>query len=214
MLVDVENDTSEPARVTNSADMAVLNAVSAAARLVDAVAKSVPTAASDAARALTSDDRLLESTAVLEDTVVLALANAAEVAAADALNTLTSALNAVLKLTSADESDTTAALSAAATDATALTRVTTSAESALEVPVMSAMTLAICVKLGLVFNSVAISATVSSAEGALPFRLDMAALNALVAVEISAESDDDSSDAAVESDGSATLSTAAETEPT
>jgi hypothetical protein len=214
VLVDVENDTSEPARFTNSADMALLNTVSAAARFVDAVASAFPTAATDAVRAPTSDNKLLDSATFLEAMAVVAPANAVDAVVTDALNTLTSALNAVLKLTSADESDTTAALSAAAMDATALTRFNTSVESAPEVPVTSAITLAICAKLGLVLNSAAISATVSKLAGALPFRLDMAALNALVAVKTSAESEDDSPDAVMESNGSAALNAAAETDAT
>ena len=78
---------------------------------------------------------------------------------------------------------------------------------------MSAITVAICVKLGLVFNTDAISANVSRLLSAFPFRPDIAALKSLVAVDVSLATEVESPAATVEIDVSATLSTA-ETEPT
>ena len=212
-LRDVENDPSETARVTNSAEIAVLMVVSAATRDVDAVASAFPMAVREDARTLISEDNVVESVPFLVFVAVVALASDVCTETMDALKTPTSAVNAAPTLVSAVVSETTAELSADETAVIALTRLTTSVESALYVVVMSAITLAICVKLGLVFNTDAISANVSRLLSAFPFRPDIAVLNALVVVDISLTSEVESPAATVEMDGSATLSTA-ETEPT
>jgi hypothetical protein len=214
VLRDVENVTSDTARATNSVEIAVLNAVSAAASDADPVAKASPTAVTDAARMLVS---VASAAAVALFTDVIA----DDVVESDAVTdvkceprVITSPLSAVLKLTSADESATTDELSAAETDMIALARFTISTDSALDAAVRSAITLAICVKLGLVFNVDAISASVSSAAGALPFKPDIAALKALVAADVSLFTEVVRLDAAVVSDGSAVLSTPDETDCT
>jgi hypothetical protein len=207
-IKDVENDTSATAWFADSAEIAVLRLVSAAARDVDAVASAFPIAVRDAARAPISEDRPVESVLFLAFVPVVALASEVCTDTMDALNVLTSAVNAVLTLASAVDSETTAELSADETDAIALTRSTTSVESAFWVAVMSAITVAICVKLGLVFNTDAISASVSRLLSAFPFRPDIAVLNALVVVDISFATEVESPAATVEIDGSATLSTA------
>lgn len=78
---------------------------------------------------------------------------------------------------------------------------------------ISAITLAICAKLGLAVISDAISANVSKLEGALPLTLDNAVLNAVLAADISVLSAVERPDATVVRDGRTTLKTA-EMEPT
>jgi hypothetical protein len=203
VLRDVENETSAPARVATSDEIAVLNTESTATSDTDADESVLETPATAAARTLTSDANTV-ATELFANVMVDAVAEIdADTDPADAFNATTSPLNTVLMLASADVSATTDELSAVETDVSALVRLITSAESALEVAVTSAITLAICVKLGLVFNSFAISASVSRAVGALPFRVDIATLNALVAVDFSAESEVERLDATVASDGSA-----------
>jgi len=212
VLRDVENVTSDTARATSSAEIAVLSAVSAAASDVDAVAKASPTAVTDAARTLVSVANPA-AVALVDD--VMAVDVVESVVDNDVTCTprvLTSLLSAVLRLTSADESATTDELSAAETETIALARFTISTDSALDTAVTSAITLAICVKLGLVVNVDAISASVSSAAGALPFRADISALKALVAADVSTDNAVERLDAAVDSDGSAVLSTPDETD--
>lgn len=214
VLRDVENDTIATARAANSTEIAVLNAVSAVASDADAVASASPTAVTDAARTLTS---VANAAAVALFADVTADVVALSTADTDAMcdpRVLTSPLSTVLKLASAVESATTDELSADETDAIALTRFTISVDIAAEVAVMSAITLAIRVKLGLVFNSTAISASVSRAPGALAFRADISALNALVAVDVSTDNAVERLDAAVLNDGSDTPSTPAETDRT
>ena len=104
-------------------------------------------------------------------------------------------------------------LNAVDTEVIALARLIASVDSVLDVVVMSAMTLAICAKLGLVLNSLAISARVSKLEGAFPIMLDNAAFNALVAADISLVSVVESPDTTTDNDGNDT-SNAAETDPT
>ena len=119
---DVENDMSETARFADSAEIAVLRLVSAAARDVDAVASAFPIAVRDAARAPTSEDRAVESVPFLSFVAVVALASEVCTETMDALNVPTSAVNAVLTLASAVDSETTEELSADETDAIALAR--------------------------------------------------------------------------------------------
>lgn len=214
VLRDVENDTSDPAWAANSTEIAVLNAVSAEATDADAVASASPTAVTDAARTLTSVANAAAVALFADVTAdVVALSTADNDVTCDP-RVLTSPLSTVLKLASADESATTDELSADETDAIALTRFTISVDIAAEVAVTSAITLAIRVKLGLVFNSAAISASVSRAPGALAFRTDISALNALVAVDVSTDNAVERLDAAVLNDGSDTPSTPAETDRT
>ena len=214
VLRDVENDTSATARAANSTEIAVLNAVSAVASDADADASASPTDVTDAARTLTSVANAAAVALFADVTAVVVVASDADTDETCEPRVLTSPISTVLKLASTVESATTDELSADETDAIALTRFTISVDSAAEVAVTSAITLAIRVKLGLVFNSVAISASVSRAPGALAFRADISALNALVAVDVSTDNAVERLDAAVLSDGSDTPSTPAETDRT
>lgn len=214
VLRDVENVPSAPARAANSTEIAVLNAVSAEATDADAVASASPTDVTDAARTLTSVANAAAVALFADVTADVVALSTADNDATCEPRVLTSPLSTVLKLASADESATTDELSADETDAIALTRFTISVDIAAEVEVTSAITLAIRVKLGLVFNSAAISASVSRAPGALAFRADISTLNALVAVDVSTDNAVERLDAAVLNDGSDTPSTPAETERT
>jgi hypothetical protein len=156
------------------------------------------------ARTLVSAARLAERAPVAEVKPVIALASETDTDATDAPRVLASADNPELMLASATESDTAAELSADTTDVIALVRLRTSADSALEAVVTTAITLAICAKLGLAFNSCAISCNVSRLPGALPFMADSSAFNVLVAAYISAEIAVESADAAAVNDGTAT----------
>jgi len=214
VLRDVENVTSDTAWATNSVEIAVFNAVSAAASDTDAVVKASPTAITDAARMLVSVASAaavaLFADGTADSTVESVVANDVKCEP----RVLTSLLSTVLKLVSANESAATDELSADETDTIAVARFTSSTDIALDTAVMSAITFAICVKLGLVFNSAAISASVSRAEGALPFSADISAFKALVAADLSVLSNVDRLDAAVTSDGSSVPSTPDETDCT
>ena len=214
VLRDVENVTSDTARAINSVEIAVFNAASAAASDVDAIAKSSPTAVIDAARMLVSVASAAAVALFADGTANSTVESVVDNDVKCEPRVLISLLSTVLKLTSADESATTDELSAAETDTIALTRFTTSTDIALDTAVTSAITFAICVKLGLVFNSAAISASVSRAEGALPFSADISAFKALVAAIVSLLSNVDRLDTAVTSDGSAVPITPNETDCT
>ena len=204
-LRDVENDTTEIARPTDSAEIAVLRVVRAVARDADAVPSWAATAATDAARTLISEARLPESSPFAEAKAVVALVSDPDTDKTDAMRVPTSADNPAAMLVSATKSDAAATLSADATDVIALSRLTISADIALEVVVATASTLTTGAKLGLLFSSSAISRNVSRLAGAFPFMADNSAFNALVAACISAATAEESPDATTVNDGNAVL---------
>lgn len=182
---NMENDVNETTRFAFSDVMVPVRMVSVAAKDVDAFASPVATAEIDDARRLCSLFKVVVSVPCVATRAVFALANEVVTDAMDALRLFTSMTNAAEIALPTTTSDAAALLNAVETDVIALARLMTSADSALDADVTSAITVAICVKLGFVVSSLAIAANVSRLEGAAPFKLLIAELNALLAAAIS-----------------------------
>lgn len=152
VLSEVENEFNETNRFTVSADIAVLNEVSAAASEVDALLSPPSTAVTDAARVMISVASVVASGTFIDVNTDFVLAKETDTDKMADPQSLTSVDNMVEMLLSATTKEDTAALNADFTDGIALVRLIDSVDTALNMLVMLAMMLAIWVKLGLVFN--------------------------------------------------------------
>lgn len=185
VLRAIEKEFKALMRLAFSVEITELSETSYERRDVFILPSLLLTVEIDTTRVLISDDNVEARMVFVEVNALVAVDNETDADETDEMRLLISVDNTVDMLLSATARDDTAVLNAVETDVTALTRFTTSVDNAVDVFVISAITLAIFAKLGFVFNSFAISASVSKLEGAVPTTLDNAEFNALVAAETS-----------------------------
>uniref|UniRef100_A0A6C0I4E0 Uncharacterized protein n=1 Tax=viral metagenome TaxID=1070528 RepID=A0A6C0I4E0_9ZZZZ len=151
-LREVENEFNETKRFTVSADIAVLNEVSAAAREVDALLSPLSTAEIDAERVPVSVASVVARGPVIDVNPDFTFTKETDTDEMAEPQSLTSVDNMAEMLPSATTKEDTATLNADFTEGIALVRLIASVDTALDMLVMLAMMLAIWFKLVLVVN--------------------------------------------------------------